>query len=224
MSKVAGLECETVDLGSNYSGHAVILHGYGANRFDLKPLAEHLGGARYWYFLEGPLEVNLGYGMFGRAWFPISMERLMDPTNAPLVPYQSVCPPGLVDSANTVMAAIAELELDPSQTILGGFSQGSMVALRAALLQPNISFKGILLWSSHLVDEAFLKENLKNSQSQNVLMSHGKDDPVLSFQGGKLLLEMMEAANKKVIWKPFAGGHEIPMEVISASREFIAKA
>ena len=49
------------------------LHGRGANAMDLLGLAPHLcGGAFRFICPQAPLEVALGPGMTGYAWFPMS--------------------------------------------------------------------------------------------------------------------------------------------------------
>ena len=49
-----------------------------------------------------------------------------------------------------------------------------------------------------------------------VLQSHGRQDMVLPFTPSQWLRDMLEANDFTVEFIPFNGGHEIPMEVLSA--------
>ena len=67
------------DRNGGGDGPAVLLcHGYGAPGDDLVSLARAVDAGRdvRWFFPEAPLAIDLGYGMTGRAWWPIDMVRL----------------------------------------------------------------------------------------------------------------------------------------------------
>src|SRR5688500_7344014 len=62
-------------------GPAILLcHGFGAPGDDLVPLARvvDVGREVRWFFPEAPHELDLGYGMTGRAWWNIDMVRLQE--------------------------------------------------------------------------------------------------------------------------------------------------
>jgi len=69
-----------VDRAGGGNGPAILLcHGFGAPGNDLVNLARviDVGRETRWFFPEAPLEVAVGPGMLGRAWWDIGMDELM---------------------------------------------------------------------------------------------------------------------------------------------------
>jgi phospholipase/carboxylesterase len=54
-----------------------------------------------------------------------------------------------------------------------------------------------------------------------VFVSHGRQDPVLAYQGGEKAKDLLERHGYQVTFHPFAGGHAIPEEVVEALRAFL---
>ena len=109
----------------------VLLHGYGAPGTDLVPLWRELAVPHEvrFVFPEAPLE--LGFG--GRAWWPLDMARLQDRfSKAAVERLIAEVPPGIDEARAALLELLAVLERDfgalPEQTVLGGFSQGAMLA------------------------------------------------------------------------------------------------
>src|SRR5687767_14102037 len=62
-------------------GPAILLcHGYGAPGDDLVPLARvtDVGREVRWFFPAAPLELDVGFGMTGRAWWEIDILRIQE--------------------------------------------------------------------------------------------------------------------------------------------------
>ena len=59
----------------------VMFHGYGADAFDLASLADVIPAKKplNYLFPQGPLEVPIGPGWTGRAWWPINMTPFFAP-------------------------------------------------------------------------------------------------------------------------------------------------
>jgi phospholipase/carboxylesterase len=47
-----------------------------------------------------------------------------------------------------------------------------------------------------------------------VFIAHGREDPILSFEGGERCKAILEAHGFPVTWRPFSGGHEIPPGIL----------
>lgn len=193
----------------------VVLHGFGADASDLFPLHSVLDpdGQYNWYFPEAPLEVPIGPGFFGRAWFPISLRELetgLDFTN--------IRPPGMDSSSKLLLEMLKQVPEE--QVVLGGFSQGAMLATEVALKHPEL-VKGLLIMSGTLLDEAEWTKLAVNAKGLKFLSSHGQRDPVLPYSGGQKLYEMFRKTGLEGKHIAFPGGHEIPQQVIAKAGEFI---
>ncbi len=203
--------------GNNPGQNVVLLHGFGADASDLFPLADFLDPEEEWtfYFPDAPLEVPIGPHMMGRGWFPISLRDLEAG-----VDFTKVRPPGLDKSAEAVADLI--FHLNSEKLILGGFSQGAMIATEIALQSPG-DLKGLILLSGAMLDEENWTKKSAGLKGMKVLQAHGQADTVLPFAVSQRLNEMLKAGGAEVDWIPFGGGHEIPLPVLNRAKQFIAK-
>jgi len=202
----------------------VLLHGYGANNADLAPLADMLPvpAGTTWVFPNAPLTVPLGPHMQGRAWFPLDVAALEEAMQRGTHrSYAAAMPAGMEAAAQQVSRLVAELGREPSETILGGFSQGAMIACDVALTQAAAPH-GLLLLSSALVAEARLREAMARYAGLRVFLSHGRMDPLLSYDDAETLRDMFVRSGATVDFVPFAGGHEIPPVVMQGLARFLA--
>jgi phospholipase/carboxylesterase len=221
--KISGLQC-TVKRGDAKAPAVILLHGFGANQNDLVPLVDYLGlGPRYnWYFPNGILEIIIGPGMTGRAWWPIDMRRyetmLQSGSHADL----SVSRPKGMDAAvERVMRLYDEVSKAHEKVILGGFSQGSMLALEVAL-RAQKKPKGLILLSGNLVDRETTEALVKNNKGLKFIQSHGANDVILSHEGAESLFEVLTSGGMIGNFISFRGGHEIPPQVLREVGKFIA--
>ena len=65
--------------------------------------------------------------------------------------------------------------------MLGGYSQGAMVASEVAF-QTDLEIAGLVLLSGTLVDEAAWERQFHTRRGAPVFLSHGRSDPVLPFE------------------------------------------
>lgn len=193
----------------------VLLHGFGADASDLFPLADFLDPDGDWnfYFPDAPLEVPIGPQWTGRGWFPISVRDLEVG-----IDFTQIRPPGLNESAQLIGDLI--FHLNSEKLILGGFSQGGMVATEVALDQPE-ALQGLVLMSTGLLDEANWKKRASELKGKRILQSHGTQDAVLPFSAGQRLCEVLKTAGADVEWISFSGGHEIPVQVLKRISSFL---
>jgi len=106
---------------------------------------------------------------------------------------------------------------------LGGFSQGSMLATEVTLnLDENPA--GLVILSGTLLHEDVWRERATHHKSLRVLQSHGTDDQILPFAGAGWLRDMLNHAGADVEFIPFAGGHEIPHDVLNRLSVFLREA
>lgn len=199
----------------------VLFHGYGADCSDLVPLCQHISGGQefHWYFPDAPDMTPFG----GRQWFPVDMEAIERASRSGTHRDLTLAePPGLERARSMASEMIAELQTPWSQLILGGFSQGAMMATDQTL-QSSENPKGLVIFSGTLLD----KDNWKTLASQKkgipTLQSHGTQDPILNFQDAVKLGQILDQSQWRRTWIEFQGGHEIPPTVLQKFDSFLKK-
>jgi phospholipase/carboxylesterase len=194
----------------------VLMHGYGAPGTDLVSLWRALAVPKEvrFVFPEAPLE--LGFG--GRAWWPIDMVRLQDRfTKEGAARLVDEVPPGIDEARAAVLELLDVLERDfavrPDQIVIGGFSQGAMLATDT-VLRSTRAFAGLAIMSGTLVSHSQWLPLMAARKGLPVLQSHGRADPVLPFAIAEQLRDELGAAGVPVEFIPFNGGHGIPESVL----------
>ena len=195
----------------------VLLHGFGAPGDDLVPLGstldQALGAPIRYAFPAAPIELGGMYGE-GRAWWPLDLARLeADLRTGRMRSRRGEVPDGLAAARAAVIEVLDALA--PRQLVLGGFSQGAMLALDVALHRDPVP-GGLILMSGTLVAEPEWVPRLARLANVPIVMSHGRNDPLLPFAISEELQQMLSAAGAVVDWQPFSGGHEIPPPVLHA--------
>jgi phospholipase/carboxylesterase len=234
---IQGLTCHVVDAlpeGTVPRCVVVLCHGYGAPGTDLVPLSQlylhqpKLAGAVQFLFPEAPLSLeDLGLPD-GRAWWPIDMRRLQ--MAAALGTFRELrkdCPPELLVSRKLLLGLIqdwsAKVGVPLSQFILGGFSQGSMLATDVTL-QLDENPAGLVILSGTLLNEEEWRKRATLHRTLHVLQSHGTNDPVLPFEAAGMLRDLLNQAGADVEFLSFSGGHEIPNKILDRLSTFLSEA
>lgn len=191
----------------------VLLHGYGSDGQDL------IGLAAYWRDLlpdalfvapnaPEPCRGNPG----GYQWFPVTPEDL---------PYR-------FDGASKAQPVIAgflrdlwaQTGLGPSDTILGGFSQGAMMALHMGLTLDE-ALMGVIGFSGALIaPEGFATYS---GPRPPVCLVHGDRDPVVDPSLSEEAAAVLRSKGFSVSYHVEAGaGHTIAEDGLAFAGEFIA--
>ena len=206
----------------NNSETAVILnHGYGADMEDLTPLGDALGKDCDWYFPEGPMKLDYPGPSGGRSrgWFPLQIdifEKALQTKNFELLltPYIQE---GFRRAEDSMGAFIESVKKNYDHLVLGGFSQGAMVAMGAGLKHRDIVDK-LLIFSGLFISKALWAEYTGEIKS---FQSHGKRDHLLPYSQGEALCEFLTSLNPKHKFVAHEGGHEIPLDVLKEARDFL---
>ena len=221
---VGPLQITTLGRGD---GPAILLcHGYGAPGEDLVPLARAVdaGPAVRWFFPEAPLA--LGWG--GRAWWEIDMMRMQAlALRGQRRVLAAETPPGLDAARRALEATIDELErshgVRREALVIGGFSQGAMLTTEVAL-HADRPFAGLAVLSGNLISEdRWTEAARKVGPSIHALLTHGRSDPVLPFEGAVALRDLLVSAGADVDWLEHPGQHEIPYPVLDRLGAFARK-
>lgn len=233
--KVAELECVIIDspgCDESIRGLVLLCHGFGAPGEDLVPCAaelfaavpNQLRGVRF-VFPAAPIVMDTS-GMFdARAWWPIDMDQLQKIMESKAVRDLRKEKPDLLPARRQqlmeVMDAVQrEAGINPAKTIIGGFSQGAMLATDVALAFPE-TLGGLIIWSGTLLNEKEWKRLAPDKTGLKVVQSHGKEDPILPFEGAEWLRSVFAINQIKNNFIPFPGQHTIPLQAITAAAEMI---
>lgn len=188
----------------------ILLHGYGANGDDLIALG------RVWQkylphtaFVAPNAPFPCAHSpFFGRQWFDLSEWS----QEALLAGVRTVAPQlnAFID------ASLKEHGLTDKDLILGGFSQGAMVALHAGLTRPH-PCAGVLSYAG-----ALLCEPQEVRSKPPIMLVHGQEDQVVLFH------EMENAHNALSSWDVEVSSHARPElshaideEAVNLGRGFI---
>jgi len=128
--------------------------------------------------------------------------------------------PSLAQAAREIANWIQTHFSQSKRWVLGGFSQGSMVALRAAI-QESIQLSGVLILSGSLIDKVGTQQLLDTATKVPCFQSHGTADQVLGIENAKALNQLLLENNWPVEWHSFPGGHEIPPVIMLKLRDFL---
>ena len=228
--QIGGLSARLVDAlpeGAAPRLLCVLCHGYGAPEDDLASIGGELIRASRavasqvrFIFPAAPLSLGGYYGSEARAWWPLDMEALDDAIRRGTFLDRTDEVPEQLSDARTLLtdliqAQLAELGLGVDRLVLGGFSQGAMLATDVSLrLASNPALLGI--FSGTLINAAEWRSLAAARRGTAVVQSHGRQDPLLPFAAAEQLRDLLESSGLAVEFIPFDGPHTIPIESLVA--------
>ena len=234
--EVAGLRCHILSAVPEQARPkllVVLCHGFGAPGTDLVPLAPELVRRRpqlaqsvCFAFPEGPLSLNAMQLDGGRAWWPLDIEQITAAIErGELRDLRNEEPAGLADARQSLIGLVdelvGELEIEIGRVVLGGFSQGAMLATDVALRIPERP-AGLCIFSGTLLMERQWRTLAERRGPMPVLQTHGYEDPLLPFVAAQWLYALLTSAGLPVEFLPFHGGHTISAEGVERLAQMLA--
>ncbi|MDA1096856.1 MAG: alpha/beta fold hydrolase [Chloroflexi bacterium] len=181
----------------------ILLHGFGANMYDLADLAPSINATGYVYaFPNGPVAIDVGGGQVGYGW--TNPGGFADSTEAQRVEEQ-------LDQCIAEIFAI--LGGHPGNVALLGFSQGGGVAYRYGLPRPQI-FSGVAALSASFPREDAFPDRLPIERNQPIFVAHGTEDPVVPVESGRSSQKKLVGFGYEPSYHEYRMGHEIRQAVI----------
>ena len=184
----------------------LMLHGWGASAHDLLGLAPILhGGEALVLSPQGPVAFEIGQGLLGFGWWPITPSRELDPRAFGAARKQL---------REFLDEACKRYPVDRRKLVLLGFSQGGVMAYDLALSDPN-RFAGLVALSSWLpesIDAAIpTQEEHKNFPA---LVVHGTRDPMIPIERAQESRRRLLARGVNVQYREFEMQHEVNSDAL----------
>jgi len=179
-------------------GALVLFHGRGADEHDLFPLIDMLDPERRLLAAtaRGPLSLPPG----GAHWYAVRRVGYPDPeTFHATYPVLSAWLDGL----------LAEHDIPPARTVLGGFSQGSVMSYALGLGTGHPRPAGIMALSGFIPEVEGFELDLGKAAGLPVAIGHGTHDPVIPVQFGRDARDRLTGAGAEVSYRESPMAHSI---------------
>jgi phospholipase/carboxylesterase len=205
-----GLQAQVRPAAGEPDGALVLLHGRGVNMFDLLPVANELDPERRLVAVapQAPLELSPG----GWHWYVI--EQVGYPNAETFwTTYEQL--------ASFLDGLPEQTGVPLSKTVLGGFSQGAVMAYALGLGDGRPHPAGVVGFSGFVptVDRFRLADDL---QGYPVAMGHGTRDPIIDIEFARRSRALLEQAGCDVLYRESPMGHTIDPAFIVEVREWLA--
>ena len=194
------------------AGLLVLHHGRGTDENDLLPLGDVLDPERRLHVVtpRGPLTLP---GWSGYHWYVVPRVGYPDP-----------------DTFNAAFASLAALHddlwrrtgLGPEQTVLGGFSMGSVMSYSRGLAGSRPAPAGILAFSGFVPVVEGWSASLEDRQGTRAFIAHGRNDPIMEVGFARQARELLEQGGLEVEYHESDAGHHIDPAHVPAAVEWLA--
>ena len=190
----------------------VLMHGVGSNAQDLYSLAPYVPAHFHVLSLQAPNAM----GLQAYAWFMFSVNpdgtRNIDEA-------QEQHSRALL--AQTVQAASAQLGVPAQRVIVGGFSQGGIMALSLLLTQPAC-LGGVCIWHSRLLPQVLPAQGAAQQlQSCKAWVSHGTQDQVIALSSAHAIRDHLQALEMDVHYREYPCAHTIHAQELQDSMAWL---
>jgi phospholipase/carboxylesterase len=194
-------------------GALVLLHGRGTSERDLLPLLDELDPERRLIGVtpRGPLSLPPG----GAHWYKVRTVGFPGPeTFFPTYERLSGWFDALPDA----------LEIPRERTVLGGFSQGAVMAYALALGEGRERPAALIALSGFIPTVDGFALDLDGLDGYPVAIGHGRFDPVIEARFGREAHERLAQAGADVLWRESPVAHTLEPDFLPELREFVGRA
>jgi phospholipase/carboxylesterase len=194
-------------------GLLILHHGRGSDERDLLGLADVLDPERRLHVVTPRAPLTLP-GWPGYHWYTV-----------PRVGYPD---PATFHEAYRRLAEFHDetwqrLGLGPEQSVLGGFSMGSVMSHALGLAGERPVVAGVLAFSGFIPTVEGWQPDLRSRPGLPVFMTHGRQDAVIDVSFGRHAREVLEGAGLPVTYLESDVAHQIDPAFIPAAAQWLAE-
>jgi len=192
------------------AGLLVLHHGRGADERDLLGLADVLDPQRRLHVVtpRAPLTIGPGYH-----WYVVPRVGYPDP-----------------ETFHAAYRALAEFHdelwnrtgIAPGDTVLGGFSMGSVMSYALGLAGDRPAPAGILAFSGFVPTVEGWEPSLGDRKTTRAFVAHGRNDPVIDVTFARRARELLESGGLDVDYHESDVVHQIDPAHIPAAVEWLS--
>ncbi len=191
----------------------VLLHGVGSNERDLFGLAPFVPADFHVLSLRAPYAMGLGaYG-----WF----EFVIAPQGRVINEAQEAASRQTV--AQMLASAAQQLGIPPERLVVGGFSQGGVMALSLLLTQPQLMQAAMVLHSRLLSQVLPLVAPSEALQGKQLWVSHGTRDQVIPLASAHAIRALVETLPIALSYAEFPNAHEITQQELDEAMVWLQR-
>jgi phospholipase/carboxylesterase len=199
--------------GGEPEGALVLLHGRATSEHDLVPLLDELDPDRRLVGVtpRGPLSLPPG----GAHWYKV--QRVGFPGPDTFFPtYERLS--GWFDALPDALGVPLE------RTVLGGFSQGAVMAYALGLGEGRPRPAALVALSGFMPTVDGFALDLDDLDGYPVAIGHGRFDPVIEADFGRNARERLEDAGADVLWRESPVAHTLDPDFLPDLRDFVGRA
>lgn len=190
-------------------GALVLLHGRGANELDLVPVLDLLDRERRLLGVtpRGPFSFPPG----GAHWYALRQVGYPDPRT-------------FHETLSRVAEWLDGLGFPPERTVLGGFSQGAVIAHALSLGEGRPSPAALVALSGFIPTVEGFELELESRAGLPVAIGHGTYDDVIRVEWGRQAREVLWAAGADVVYRESPLPHTIDPGFVRELAPWVADA
>ena len=195
------------------AGALVLMHGRGADELDLLPLLDVLDPGQRLVGLvpRGPLALPPG----GAHWYVVREIGFPD---------RETFLATFAQASDWLDGALEDVGVPPERTVLGGFSQGTMLSYALGLGSSRPRPAGILAISGFIPTVEGFALDLEGRAGLPVSISHGTYDPVIAVEFGREARDRLDAAGLDVSYREDPVAHQIAPAAVAQARAVLERA
>lgn len=199
--------------GGEPDGALILFHGRGADETDLFPLIDLLDpeGRLVGVTARGPLSLPPG----GAHWYVVREVGYPDPRTFW---------PSFERAGRWLDGLAAGIGVPIERTVLGGFSQGAVMAYALGLGRGRPVPAGILALSGFVPNVEGFALDLDGRQKTPVAIGHGSFDQIMSVEWAHRARGLLEAAGLPVTYRESPMPHTIDPHYLRELRDWLATA
>ncbi len=195
------------------AGLLVLHHGRGADEHDLLGLADVLDPERRLHAVTPRAPLTLP-GWPGHHWYVVPRVGYPDP-----------------DTFHAAYAALAAFHdelwertgLTPEQTVLGGFSMGSVMSYALGLGPQRPVLAGILAFSGFVPVVDGWQPELAGREDVKAFVAHGRNDPIMGVDFARRAHELLSEGGLDVEYHESDAAHHIDPAHVPAAVDWLGK-